>query len=71
MRDTYNCDYLQHSAFLLQLNRFSVKDMWISLPSFAFFTVKSPSVTQKSVSQEMLLKRAKTRRLFSQNYKLK
>ena len=56
MCDTYNCDYLQHSTFRFNL---------IDFPSqFAFFTVKSLSVTQRSVSQENALKRAKTRRLF-------
>ena len=35
--------------------------MQVSLPNFALFTVKSPDVTQRSVSQE---KRAKTCRFF-------
>ena len=33
--------------------------MKISLPSFAFFTVKSPSITQRSVSQEKCYKESK------------
>ena len=46
--------------------------MQISLPNFALFTVKSPSVTQRSVSQENALKRAKAPVAFvSQNYGLK
>ena len=36
-----------------------------------YFIEKSPNVTERSVSQENSLKRAKTRRLFSQNYRLK
>ena len=40
----------------------------ISRPNFAFFTVKSPSVTQILVSQKKFLKRAKTHRLVSQHY---
>ena len=31
----------------------------ISLPNFAFFTVKSPSITQRSVSQEKCYKKSK------------
>ena len=38
--------------------------MQISLPNFVFFTVKSPSVTKRSVSQEYAYKKSKTRRLF-------
>ena len=30
----------------------------MSLPNFAFFTVKSPSVTQRSVSQENAYKKS-------------
>ena len=37
--------------------RFSV--MQISLPNFTFFTVKSPSVIQISVSQENAFKKSK------------
>ena len=53
MCDTYNCDYLQHSTF-----RFSVKYRFPS-PILRFFTVKSPSVTQRSVSQEYAVKKGK------------
>ena len=62
MCDTYNCDYLKHSTFRFNLTDFQLNT--ISLPNFAFFTVKSPSLTQRSVSQENAYKRAKTRRLF-------
>ena len=47
---THDCNYLQHSTF-----RFSLIDFQLntdSLSNFAIFTVKSPSVTQRSVSQE-------------------
>ena len=53
---------LHHTLFLL--NGFSIIYTRISLSNFAFFTVKSPNVTQRSVSQENALRRAKTRRLF-------
>ena len=46
--DTYNYDYLPHTTFSYLRNRFYVKNRF---PNFAFFTVKSPSVTQRSVSQ--------------------
>ena len=36
-----------------------VTKIYISLPNFAFFNVKSPSVTQRSVSQENAFKRSK------------
>ena len=53
MCDTYNCDYLKHSKL-----RFNLIDLQISLPNFAFFTTKSPSVTQRSVSQENAYKKS-------------
>ena len=49
MCDTYNCDYLKHSTLRFNLIDFQLQ---ISLPNFAFFTAKSPNVTQRSVSQE-------------------
>ena len=51
MCDTYHCDYLHahHISFLL--NRFSVKCEF-PFPILRFLTVKLPSVTQRSVSQE-------------------
>ena len=56
MCDTYNCDYPKHSTF-----RFNFIDFQLNtdFPSqFAgFFTVKSPSVTQRSVSQENAYKK--------------
>ena len=60
--DTYNCDYLPHTIFHfypieLQLNTDFP-------PQFEFFSLKSPSVTQRWVSQETLLKRVKTCHLF-------
>ena len=55
MCDTYNCDYLPHTTF-----RFHFMDVQLNtdFPSqFAFFTVKSPSVTQRSVFQENAYKK--------------
>ena len=54
--DTYNYDYLKYSTF-----RFNFIDFQLyidSLSNFAFFTVKSPSVTQRSVSQENAYKKS-------------
>ena len=43
------CDYLSNTTFRFYIIDFQLN---ISLPNFAFFTAKSPSVTQRSVSQE-------------------
>ena len=62
MCNTYNCDYLQQSTF-----RFNFIDFQLNTDfpcQFCVFAVKSPSVTQRSVSQENAYKRAKNRRLF-------
>ena len=56
MCDIYNCDYLQHNTFCFNLIDFQLNQ--ISLPNFAFFTVKSPSVAQRSVSQEKPYKKS-------------
>ena len=56
MCDTYNCDYLKHSTF-----RFNFIDFQLNtdFPSqVAFFTVKSPRFTQRSVSQENVYKKS-------------
>ena len=53
MCDTYNCDYLKHSTF-----RFNLIDFQLNT-DFAFFTVKSPRVTQRLVSQENAYKKSK------------
>ena len=62
MCDTYIYDYLKHSTL-----RFNFIDFQLNT-DFPFqlcvFTVKSPSVTQRSVSQENAYKKSKTRRLF-------
>ena len=56
MCDTYNYDYLKHSTF-----RFNFIDFQLYI-DFLFqicvFTVKSPSVTQRSVSQENAYKKS-------------
>ena len=48
MCDTYNCNYLKHSTFLFNLIDFQLN----TDSNFAFSTVKLPSGTQRSVSQE-------------------
>ena len=51
---SYNCDYLPHTTFLFYSIDFQLST---DLPSqFCIFTVKSPSVTQRSVSQENAFK---------------
>ena len=56
MCDTYNCDYLPHTAFRFNLINFQLNTAFPS--QFAFFTVKSSSVTQRSVSQENVFKKS-------------
>ena len=58
MCDTYNCDHLPHTIFGFYFIDFQLNtDL---LPNLAaFFTVKSPGVTQRSVSQENDFKRSK------------
>ena len=56
MCDTYNCDYLKHMKHsTFRFNLIDLQLNTVSLPNFAFFTVKSRSVTQRSVSQENAL----------------
>ena len=56
MCDTYNCDYLKHSTFSFILIDFQLN---IDFPSqVCVFTVKSPSVTQRSVTQENAYKKS-------------
>ena len=56
MCDTYNCDYLKHGTFRLNLIDFQLNTDFPS--QFAFFTVKLPSVTQRSISQENAYKKS-------------
>ena len=52
---SYNCDYLPRKKFRFYLIDFQIE---ISLPNFCvFFSVKPPSVTQRSVSQENAFKK--------------
>ena len=62
MCDIYNCDYLQHNTFRFKFIDFQLNRDFAS--RFCLFTVKSPSVTQRSVSQEKCYKKSKPRRLF-------
>ena len=56
--DTYNCDYLPHTTFCFYSINFQLN---IDFPSqfCIFFTVKSPSVTQRSVSKENAFEKSK------------
>ena len=69
MCDTYNCDYRQHSTFRFNLIDFQLDTDFPS--QFCVFTVKSPSVTQRSVSQENAYKELKPVAFSSQNYRLR
>ena len=57
MCNIYNCDYLKHSTFRFNLIYFQLNT---DFPSqfCVFFTVKSPSLTQRSVSQENAYKKS-------------
>ena len=56
MGDTCNRDYLQHSTFRLNLIDFQLNTDFPS--QFCDFIVKSPSITQRSVSQENAYKKS-------------
>ena len=56
MCDTYNCDYLKHSTFRFYLIYVQLNTDFPS--QFCIFTVKSPSATQRSVSQENAYKKS-------------
>ena len=58
MCDIYNCDYLQHNTFCFNLIDFQLNRDFPSQVC-VFFTVKSPSVTQRLVSQEKCHKKSK------------
>ena len=61
---------LPHSILFLP-NWFLVKYRFPFVIVLSFFSAKSPTVTQKSVSQKMFLKRANTRQLFFVKVKAK
>ena len=70
MCDTYNCNYLKHSTFRFNLIDFQFNIDLVS--QFWVFTVKSPSVTQRSVSQENAFKKElKSFAFSSENYRLR
>ena len=56
MCDTYNYDYLKHSTFRFNLIDFQLNTDFPS--QFCVFNVKSPSVSQRSVSQESAYKKS-------------
>ena len=56
MYDTYTCGYLKHSTFRFNLIDFQLNTNFPS--QYALFTVKSPSVTQRSVCQENAYKKS-------------
>ena len=62
MCDTYNCVYLQHSAFRLNLIDFQLNTVFPS--QFCVSYRKTPSVTQRSVSQKNAFKKSKNPSLF-------
>ena len=56
MCDTYKCDYLKHSTFQFNLINFPLNTDFPS--QFCVFSIKSHSVTQRSVSQENAYKKS-------------
>ena len=64
MCDMYNCDNLQHNTFRFNLLDFHLNRVFPS-QFCGFFTVKSPSVTQRSVSEENAFKKSKDPSPFS------
>ena len=56
MCDTYNIDYLKYSTFRFNLIDFQLNTDFPS--QFYVFTVKSPNVTQRTVSQENAYKKS-------------
>ena len=56
MCDTHDCNYLMHSTFRFNLIDFQLNTDFPS--QFGFLTVKSPGVTQRSVSQENAYKKS-------------
>ena len=68
--DTYNYDYLLHALFHFYLIDFRLNTDFPS--QFCVFTIKSPRVTQRLVSQEKAFQKSKNPlAFFSQNYRLK
>ena len=62
MCDTHNCDYLKHNTFRFNLINSQLNTDFPS--QFCVFTVKSPRSLKDRFLKKMLMKRAKTRRLF-------
>ena len=56
MCGTYDCDYLKHSTLRFNLIDFQLNTDFSS--QFCVFILKSPSVTQRSVSQENAYKKS-------------
>ena len=72
MCDTHDCDYLKHSTFRFNLIDFQLNADFPFQFCEVFVTVKSPSVTQRSVSQENAYKKElKPAAFCSQNYRLR
>ena len=55
--DSYDCDYVQHTTFCFYLIDFQLNTNFPS--KFCVFTVKSPSVTQRSVSRDNAFEKSK------------
>ena len=69
MCDTYNCDYLKHNTF-----RFNLIDFHLNTDfpfQFCFLPQNHLASLKEWFLKKMLIKRAKTRRLFFTNYRLK
>ena len=61
---------INHHIISFLLNRFSVKYRF-RFPILHFFTVKSPGIAKRSVSQENAFKKGKNRQLFLKKKKKK
>ena len=68
--DTYCCDYLPHTMFRFYSIEFQLNADFPSQVYGGFFIVKSPCVTQRSVSQQNVVKKAKPVGFSLQNYRL-
>ena len=62
MCDTYNCDYLKHSTLRLNLIEFQLNTF--PFPILRFLPQNHLASLKDRFLKKMLIKRAKTRRLF-------
>ena len=71
MCDTYNCDYLKHSTFRFNLINFQLNTDFPSQFYVLYRKITDLASLKDGFLKKMLIKRAKTRRLFSQHYRLR